>query len=395
MYECRWSEKKEVEQKEKGQRGRDEITKGVGGRKGAHQSCFSRAEGEGKFLGYMVTSEGISINPKKTKAVADMQSPKTLKEMQSFSRKLAALNRFLSRSAEQALPFFETLKNITKKNKDDYRWTNDVEHAFQEMKKLIIELPALITPVPEEMLYVYLVASQNAVSGVLVADRKGKQTPIRYLSRRLHEAERNYAPLENLALCLLHLSRRLCRYFEGHPIKSSNPTTSHMFLGTLSRGRMDLVYGRGLKPERSWYKPSPDRSNQNRVKVDSKLVACQLNSEFVASSEGMTKCLTKAKEHVALFKKFSIENIPQNQNKKADVLSKLASAVFNHLTKEVLVEVLNVKSMDVQEVNTIVEEEDDNWMTPIIKCLEEEVWSMDKNEARTLRMKISQYVMEE
>nr|GEY33510.1 reverse transcriptase domain-containing protein [Tanacetum cinerariifolium] len=55
---------------------------------------------EGKFMRYMVTSKGIRENPKKTKAVADMQSPKILKEMQSLSGKLAALNRFLARSAE-------------------------------------------------------------------------------------------------------------------------------------------------------------------------------------------------------------------------------------------------------------------------------------------------------
>ncbi|GJS39514.1 reverse transcriptase domain-containing protein [Tanacetum coccineum] len=85
---------------------------------------------EGKFLGYMVTSEGIRANPKKTKAVADMQSPKTLREMQSLSGKLAALNRFLSRSAERAMPFFDTLKNITKENKDDFRWTKAAEQAF-------------------------------------------------------------------------------------------------------------------------------------------------------------------------------------------------------------------------------------------------------------------------
>ncbi|GKB03410.1 reverse transcriptase domain-containing protein [Tanacetum coccineum] len=75
---------------------------------------------EGKFLGYMVASKGIRANPKKTKAVADIQSPKTLKEMQSLSGKLSMLNQFLSRSAERALPFFKTLKNVTKENKDDY-----------------------------------------------------------------------------------------------------------------------------------------------------------------------------------------------------------------------------------------------------------------------------------
>jgi hypothetical protein len=71
---------------------------------------------EGKFLGYIVTSEGIRANPRKTMAIAEMKSPSTLKEMQSLSGKLAALNRFLARSAEKSLPFFETLKNITKEN---------------------------------------------------------------------------------------------------------------------------------------------------------------------------------------------------------------------------------------------------------------------------------------
>ena len=75
---------------------------------------------EGKFLGYMVTSEGIRANPKKTKAIAEMKSPTTLKEMQSLSGKLAALNRFLAKSAERSLPFFETLKNITKNNKEEF-----------------------------------------------------------------------------------------------------------------------------------------------------------------------------------------------------------------------------------------------------------------------------------
>nr|GEX95028.1 reverse transcriptase domain-containing protein [Tanacetum cinerariifolium] len=75
---------------------------------------------EGKFLGYMVTSEGIRANPKKTKALADLQSSRTLKEMQSLSEKLAALNRFLAKSAERSLPFFNTLNNITKENKHEY-----------------------------------------------------------------------------------------------------------------------------------------------------------------------------------------------------------------------------------------------------------------------------------
>nr|GEV88858.1 reverse transcriptase domain-containing protein [Tanacetum cinerariifolium] len=51
---------------------------------------------------------------------------------------------------------------------------------------------------------------------------------------------------------------------------------------------------------------------------------------------------------------------------KADVLSKLASVALNHLTKEILVEVLNERSIDAKEINVVVEEEGDNWMTPIM-----------------------------
>ncbi|GJZ04234.1 reverse transcriptase domain-containing protein [Tanacetum coccineum] len=77
--------------------------------------------GEGKFLGYMVTSEGICANPKKTRVLADQQLSRTLKEMQSLSEKLAALNRFLAKSAERSLPFFNTLKNTMKENKHKYK----------------------------------------------------------------------------------------------------------------------------------------------------------------------------------------------------------------------------------------------------------------------------------
>ncbi|GJW81311.1 reverse transcriptase domain-containing protein [Tanacetum coccineum] len=51
--------------------------------------------------------------------------------------------------------------------------------------------------------------------------------------------------------------------------------------------------------------------------------------------------------------------------------------------------------MDVEEINAVVDEEGETWMTPIINCLERGIWPEDQNEARALRMKINQYVMEE
>ncbi|GKC65756.1 reverse transcriptase domain-containing protein [Tanacetum coccineum] len=83
---------------------------------------------EGKFLGYILTSEGIKANPEKTKAVMNMPSPSNLKQMQRLSGKLAALNRFLSKEAERALSGLDTFKKCA--NKKDFHWMTEAEEAF-------------------------------------------------------------------------------------------------------------------------------------------------------------------------------------------------------------------------------------------------------------------------
>ncbi|GJX28574.1 reverse transcriptase domain-containing protein [Tanacetum coccineum] len=135
---------------------------------------------DGKFLGYIVTSKGIRANPKKEKAVMDMPSLKTLKQMQSLSGKLAALNRFLSKSAERSLPFLDMLKKCT--NKKDFRWTEAAGAAFLEIKKLVSELPTLTTPKKGETLMMYLAAANEAVSAVLLMERERRKMPIHYVS---------------------------------------------------------------------------------------------------------------------------------------------------------------------------------------------------------------------
>ena len=66
---------------------------------------------------------------------------------------------------------------------------------------------------------------------------------------------------------------------------------------------------------------------------------------------------------------------------------------FDHLTKEILVEVLERPSTEEEIVNAIVVEEEENWMSPIVRCLKEGIWPTDQNEARALRMKISHYTL--
>ncbi|KAL0409604.1 UNVERIFIED_CONTAM: Transposon Ty3-G Gag-Pol polyprotein [Sesamum radiatum] len=62
----------------------------------------------GRFLGFMVTQIGIEANPLKIKAIIDMKAPTCLNEVQRLTGRIAALSRFISKSAEKSLPFFET-----------------------------------------------------------------------------------------------------------------------------------------------------------------------------------------------------------------------------------------------------------------------------------------------
>ncbi|GKC29158.1 hypothetical protein Tco_1036452, partial [Tanacetum coccineum] len=88
---------------------------------------------EGMFLGYLIEPDGIKPCPEKTKAVIQLPSPRTMKEVQSLNGKLAGLNRFLSKSADKSLPLFKTLKKCTKKG--DFHWTTEAEEAFNEIQK--------------------------------------------------------------------------------------------------------------------------------------------------------------------------------------------------------------------------------------------------------------------
>nr|GEW33610.1 reverse transcriptase domain-containing protein [Tanacetum cinerariifolium] len=89
-----------------------------------------------------------------------------------------------------------------------------------------------------------------------------------------------------------------------------------------------------------------NKSKKLQANVDSRLVANQVNETYVAKEPRMIKYLEKVKNLTNTFKEFSIKQVPRWENKKADALSKLASTSFAHLSKQVLVEELNKKSID-------------------------------------------------
>jgi hypothetical protein len=130
------------------------------------EKCVFRVK-KGKFLGCLVSTKGIKANPSKIEAILRMEPPKSQKGAQRLTGRLASLNRFISRSAERNLPFFEVLKLA-----EVFQWGPTQQKAFEELKQYLIELTTLTPPSLGTPLLLYVAASHAAVSAALVQEKQ-------------------------------------------------------------------------------------------------------------------------------------------------------------------------------------------------------------------------------
>ncbi|KAL0458252.1 UNVERIFIED_CONTAM: Gag-Pol polyprotein [Sesamum latifolium] len=88
----------------------------------------------------------------------DMPPPRSIREVQKLAGKLAALNRFISRSADKGLPFFKVLREVAK-----FEWNSTSQLAFDDLKRYLVSPPLLTKPKMGETLCVYLAVSESAI----------------------------------------------------------------------------------------------------------------------------------------------------------------------------------------------------------------------------------------
>ena len=161
---------------------------------------------------------------------------------------IAALNRFISRSADRCRPFYL----LTNKWKG-FEWSEDYVVAFQQLKDYLSRPPIMSSPEADEVLYAYIAVAPHAVSLVLIRDDNGIQKSVYYVSKSLHEAEVRYLPLEKAILAVVHVTRKFPHYFQAHtvviltqlPLKSVLRTadyTGRIVIWSTILGAFDIKY---------------------------------------------------------------------------------------------------------------------------------------------------------
>ncbi|XP_057426101.1 uncharacterized protein LOC130719494 [Lotus japonicus] len=157
---------------------------------------------------------GIEVNPDKCKAIVDMKSPSSIREVKRLTGRLAALSRFFPKAGDRATPFFTCLKKNT-----TFQWTGACEEAFQQLKELLASPPMLAKPTPRIPLILYLAVTDAAVSTVLLQEENKQYKIIYFVSHTLQGAEVRYQKIEKAALAILKTARRLRPYFQSFQIK--------------------------------------------------------------------------------------------------------------------------------------------------------------------------------
>ncbi|KAI5313233.1 hypothetical protein L3X38_042407 [Prunus dulcis] len=168
----------------------------------------------GKFLSFMISQRGIEANPKNIQAILDMTIPKTVKDIQSLTGRVAALTKFISKATDRCAPFFKALKGT----KRHITWTAECDTAFSELKEYMGRAPLLSTPEHGDTLMIFLSVSVSAVSSVLIRSKNNAEYPVHYVSKALQDAEVRYPDIEKLAFALVISARRLRPYFQAHTI---------------------------------------------------------------------------------------------------------------------------------------------------------------------------------
>ena len=127
---------------------------------------------------------------------------------------MAALTRFVSKSADKSIPFFNTLKQNGK-----FRWGETEERAFEKVKDHLRALPTIARPEEGDKLQLYVSASAQTVAAVLISEKDKVQQPIYFVSHILNPAEARYSLIEKVAYAVLIAARKLRPYFDAHTIQ--------------------------------------------------------------------------------------------------------------------------------------------------------------------------------
>ena len=168
-----------------------------------------------EYLGHIIGSDGIKPNPTLVRAIVEFPQPHTLKQLQSFLRLSNYYRKFIRNYSKVSLPLIDALQNAS--NSRPIIFTEEMIHAFEELKIAITSNPYLQLPDPEGEYEVTTDASEDESTVGAVLTQYGH--PIAFESKKLNPHQWNY-PIHDKEMCaIMHALDRLRPFLLGKPFK--------------------------------------------------------------------------------------------------------------------------------------------------------------------------------
>ena len=164
-----------------------------------------------KFLGYIISSTGIEMDPAKIQSITAFPQPTSVKAVQSFLGLVNFSLRFVPNLASITKPL-RTLLNQGQK----FSWTDDCQQSFTHLKLLVQQAAILAHPDFSLPFRLQIDASNFGLGALLMKENKeGQWQPIAYISRSLVKAEQNYSTTEKELLAIVWAFQKFHPYLHG------------------------------------------------------------------------------------------------------------------------------------------------------------------------------------
>ncbi|GJP33387.1 hypothetical protein CLOM_g17931 [Closterium sp. NIES-68] len=178
-----------------------------------------------EFLGHVVSTEGVKIDPKKIKTIQEWKPSTNLKELQSFLGFVNYVRRFIPNMAGLSAPLTDRLKDH-----DCFWWGEKQQAAFDQLKIALTSPPVLRISDTDRPYEVVTDASDIAIGAVLLQDFDDGLQPVAYESRKLQGAEKNYTVHDKEMLAIVHAFKTWRCYLTGADVTVQTDHKSLQYL---------------------------------------------------------------------------------------------------------------------------------------------------------------------
>lgn len=179
------------------------------------------------YLGHIISSQGVSTDPKKIEAVAGWQRPRHISELRSFLGFASYYRRFVDGFAKMAKPLHQLVADLagTKTKRGSGQalgsaWTPECEESFNALKSRLVSTPVLAYADFSRPFILETDASYSGLGAVLSQETDGCVRPVAYASRGLRPTERNMSNYSSMKLEFLALkwavTDKFREYLLGH-----------------------------------------------------------------------------------------------------------------------------------------------------------------------------------